>query len=53
MESALSDGMCRCCATEGSFKDFQVPYLWMGAEEIYGNMLKECFDLTVSFSYIS
>ncbi|XP_023939858.2 zinc finger protein 782 isoform X3 [Bicyclus anynana] len=50
MEGVLSDGMCRCCASEGSFKDFQVPYQWMGAEEIYANMLKDCFDLTLSIS---
>ncbi|XP_045781735.1 zinc finger protein 888-like isoform X6 [Maniola jurtina] len=50
MEGVLSDGMCRCCATEGSFKDFQVPYQWMGVEEIYGNMLKDCFDITLSVS---
>ncbi|XP_034838125.1 myoneurin-like isoform X25 [Maniola hyperantus] len=50
MEGVLSDGMCRCCATEGSFKDFQVAYQWMGVEEIYGNMLKDCFDITLSVS---
>ncbi|XP_039761993.1 zinc finger protein 91-like isoform X1 [Pararge aegeria] len=50
MEGVLSDGMCRCCATEGTFKDFQVPYQWMGVEEIYANMLKDCFDITLSIS---
>lgn len=48
MEQNISDGMCRCCASEGSFKDFQTTYHWMGEEEVYSKMLKDCFDITVS-----
>ncbi|CAF4888739.1 unnamed protein product [Pieris macdunnoughi] len=46
----LKDGMCRCCASEGTYKDFTASYQWMGAEEVYSDMLKDCFDITLSTS---
>ncbi|XP_061385112.1 gastrula zinc finger protein XlCGF26.1-like isoform X7 [Danaus plexippus] len=52
MEQNISDGMCRCCASEGSFKDFQTTYHWMGEEEVYSKMLKDCFDITLSTSEV-
>lgn len=48
MESATIDSMCRCCAAEGIFKDIKTSYHWMGDEEVYGDMLRECFDVKVS-----
>ncbi|XP_045530643.1 uncharacterized protein LOC123718226 isoform X9 [Pieris brassicae] len=50
---ALKDGMCRCCASEGTYKDFTASYQWMGAEEVYGDMLKDCFDITLSTSLVN
>ncbi|CAG9574897.1 unnamed protein product [Danaus chrysippus] len=52
MEQNISDGMCRCCASEGRFKDFQTTYHWMGKEEVYSKMLKDCFDITLSTSEV-
>ncbi|XP_045489603.1 uncharacterized protein LOC111000549 isoform X4 [Pieris rapae] len=49
----LKDGMCRCCASEGTYKDFTASYQWMGAEEVYGDMLKDCFDITLSTSLVN
>lgn len=48
METTVINGMCRCCASVGAFKDVKRSYHWMGEEEIYGEMLKECFDIDVS-----
>ncbi|XP_049883286.1 gastrula zinc finger protein XlCGF26.1-like isoform X4 [Pectinophora gossypiella] len=47
MESAINNGMCRCCASEGTFKDLKSAYQWMGDEEVYSEMLRECFDITL------
>lgn len=48
MATQLNNGMCRCCASEGTFKDVKNTYQWMGEEEIYSEMLRECFDIAVS-----
>ena len=48
MEPLLNNGICRCCASEGSFKDFLTSYHWMGEEEVYADMLKDCFSISVS-----
>ncbi|XP_075989290.1 uncharacterized protein LOC142985169 isoform X8 [Anticarsia gemmatalis] len=50
MESSLLNGMCRCCASEGVFKDVKTAYTWMGEEEVYADMLKQCFDICLSTS---
>ncbi|CAH2100608.1 unnamed protein product [Euphydryas editha] len=50
MESLLKEGMCRCCASEGNFKDFLTAYHWMGDEEIYADMLRDCFAITLHTS---
>nr|XP_026489356.1 zinc finger protein 675-like isoform X6 [Vanessa tameamea] len=47
MESISNEGMCRCCASEGTFKDFLTTYHWMGEEEIYADMLRDCFAITL------
>ncbi|XP_063837099.1 zinc finger protein 28-like isoform X5 [Ostrinia nubilalis] len=46
----INNGMCRCCASEGTFKDVATRYQWMGEEEVYGEMLRECFDITLAAS---
>ncbi|XP_014361183.2 zinc finger protein 510 isoform X3 [Papilio machaon] len=48
METKAIDGMCRCCASSGIFKDMYATYNWMGEDEIYANMLQYCFDITLS-----
>ncbi|XP_072943136.1 uncharacterized protein [Epargyreus clarus] len=48
MEQTLNHGMCRCCASEGMFKNFSATYQWMGADEVYADMLKECFDISLT-----
>ncbi|XP_041968473.1 zinc finger protein 808-like isoform X2 [Aricia agestis] len=48
MEAAINYGLCRCCASEGSFKDLEKTYDWLGTEEVYANMLKDCFDISLS-----
>ncbi|CAG4958866.1 unnamed protein product [Colias eurytheme] len=53
METILKDGMCRCCASEGTFKDFTASYQWMGVEEVYSDMLKDCFDITNNLRLVS
>lgn len=40
--------VCRCCLTEGCYKDISTEYFWMGKREVYAEMLSETFDLTVS-----
>ncbi|XP_026314378.1 PR domain zinc finger protein 5-like [Hyposmocoma kahamanoa] len=46
MELALNSNMCRCCASEGTFKDVKTAYHWMGEQEVYSDMLRDCFDIT-------
>lgn len=48
MEPLFNNSICRCCASEGSYKDFLTSYHWMGEEEIYADMLKDCFSISVS-----
>ena len=43
--------LCRCCHNEGSFKNMAEPFKFAAAEEIYADMLKECFDIDVSTIY--
>ncbi|XP_059056410.1 zinc finger protein 354B-like isoform X2 [Achroia grisella] len=48
MDTTMNHGMCRCCASEGTFKNLSNAYQWMGQEEIYSDMLKECFDISLT-----
>ncbi|CAK1587571.1 unnamed protein product [Parnassius mnemosyne] len=48
METTLDSGMCRCCASEGLFKDVNTTYHWMGEDEVYADMLHFCFDITLA-----
>lgn len=45
-----SPGLCRCCLSEGCYKDLGTEYSWMNDTEIYADMLLECFDISVSFN---
>ncbi|CAK1597289.1 unnamed protein product [Parnassius mnemosyne] len=43
-----SPGLCRCCLSEGCYKDLGTEYTWMDDTEIYADMLLECFDISIS-----
>lgn len=43
-----SPGLCRCCLSEGCYKDMGTDYSWMSEREVYADMLLECFDISVS-----
>lgn len=47
-----SPGLCRCCLSEGCYKDMGTDYSWMSEREVYADMLLECFDISVSFFII-
>lgn len=54
MEGKASDWrpgptVCRCCLTEGCYKDISTEYFWMGKREVYAEMLSETLNLSVSF----
>ncbi|XP_053623410.1 zinc finger protein 181-like isoform X2 [Plodia interpunctella] len=42
--------VCRCCLTEGCYKDISTEYFWMGKREVYAEMLKETLEVTISYS---
>ncbi|XP_050359427.1 zinc finger protein 26-like isoform X1 [Nymphalis io] len=42
--------VCRCCLTEGCYKDISTEYFWMGKREVYADMLSETFDLSIAYS---
>lgn len=46
-----SPGLCRCCLSEGCYKDLGSEYTWMDDTEVYADMLLECFDISVSIFY--
>ncbi|XP_046975303.1 PR domain zinc finger protein 5-like isoform X7 [Vanessa cardui] len=43
-----SPGLCRCCLSEGCYKDLGTEYTWMDETEVYADMLFECFDISIS-----
>ncbi|XP_063544006.1 zinc finger protein 454-like isoform X13 [Cydia strobilella] len=45
--------VCRCCFTEGCYKDISTEYFWMGKREVYCEMLTETFDLSIAFAQTS
>lgn len=53
MEISKGQHICRCCNSEGQYKNLKTKYKWLGDEEIYGEMLKECFDIDVSLILLS
>ncbi|XP_063632254.1 uncharacterized protein LOC134803373 isoform X3 [Cydia splendana] len=40
-------GLCRCCHSEGCFKDLNEEYVWMDETVNYGEMLQECFNIRI------
>ncbi|GBP42758.1 Zinc finger protein 778 [Eumeta japonica] len=47
MEVPLSTDICRCCLAPGNYKSLKDTFQWMGENENYGDMLKECFNITL------
>nr|XP_021196448.2 zinc finger protein 208 isoform X1 [Helicoverpa armigera] len=43
-----SPGLCRCCLSEGCYKDLGTEYTWMNETEVYADMLLECFDVSIT-----
>ncbi|KAJ8705663.1 hypothetical protein PYW08_012709 [Mythimna loreyi] len=43
-----SPGLCRCCLSEGCYKDLGTEYNWMNETEVYADMLLECFDISIT-----
>ncbi|XP_026743958.1 myoneurin-like isoform X5 [Trichoplusia ni] len=41
-------GLCRCCLSEGCYKDLGSEYSWMNETEVYADMLLECFDISIT-----
>lgn len=44
----IEKDLCRCCHTEGSFKNLAEPCTEMGEEEIYCDMLRDSFDIDLT-----
>lgn len=44
--------VCRCCLSEGCYKDISTEYFWMGKREVYEELLLETLDLSVSLILI-
>ncbi|XP_026743995.1 zinc finger protein 57-like isoform X4 [Trichoplusia ni] len=43
----LESDLCRCCHSEGKFKNLSMPCKNSDFEEIYSDMLKNCFDISL------
>ncbi|XP_041988828.1 zinc finger protein 62-like isoform X2 [Aricia agestis] len=43
-----SPGLCRCCLSEGCYKELGAEYTWFNETEIYADMLLDCFDISIS-----
>ncbi|XP_050676820.1 zinc finger protein 652-B-like isoform X7 [Leptidea sinapis] len=41
--------VCRCCLSDGCYKDIATEYFWMGKREVYEEMLVDTLGLTISF----
>ncbi|KAL0853046.1 hypothetical protein ABMA27_012821 [Loxostege sticticalis] len=42
--------VCRCCLSEGCYKDISTEYFWMGKREVYAEMLSETLNLSIAYS---
>nr|XP_049704026.1 zinc finger protein 2 isoform X16 [Helicoverpa armigera] len=42
--------VCRCCLTEGCYKDISTEYFWMGKREVYAEMLADTLNVSISYS---
>ncbi|KAF9419620.1 hypothetical protein HW555_003898, partial [Spodoptera exigua] len=38
--------MCCCCNEHVCVKSLWAEYVWMGIPEVYGDMLRDCFNIT-------
>ncbi|XP_045456937.1 zinc finger protein 652-B-like [Melitaea cinxia] len=43
----LEKDLCRCCHAEGSFDNLAEPKKYLQSEEIYSDMLKNCFNIEI------
>lgn len=50
-EWKLEDDLCRCCHSEGSFKNLLKGHNFGNEEEFYVDMLKYTLDIHVSYVY--
>lgn len=41
--------ICRCCLSRGCYKDISTEYFWLGQSEIYEKMLKETFNICMTY----
>lgn len=44
----FTDGLCRCCHAQGSFKSLSETFVVEGQKEIYSVLIQESFDINVS-----
>ncbi|VVC98038.1 unnamed protein product [Leptidea sinapis] len=42
---------CRCCLAKFSHKDLYTPYTYFGKVEVFGDMLKECFNISIPLGH--
>ncbi|XP_045530175.1 zinc finger protein draculin-like isoform X4 [Pieris brassicae] len=42
--------VCRCCLSEGCYKDISTEYFWMGKKEVYADMLSDTFNLSIQYA---
>ncbi|KAJ8704000.1 hypothetical protein PYW07_013294 [Mythimna separata] len=42
--------VCRCCLTEGCYKDISTEYFWMGKREVYAEMLSDTLSVSIAYS---
>ncbi|CAG5057402.1 unnamed protein product [Parnassius apollo] len=49
IEETFPINLCRCCLVEGCYKDISSEYFFSGKKEIYEEMLKDVFNLEISF----
>ncbi|KAL4714298.1 hypothetical protein ACJJTC_009650 [Scirpophaga incertulas] len=42
--------VCRCCLSEGCYKDISTEYFWMGKREVYAEMLLDTYNLKIAYS---
>ncbi|GBP42777.1 hypothetical protein EVAR_23416_1 [Eumeta japonica] len=47
-ELKLDEGLCRCCHAQGMFQNLSTPFVCQGQEEIYSEMLRECFNVVIT-----
>lgn len=51
-EVILKNNNCCCCLSEGCYKDINSEYIWMNEREIYSELLKNVFNISVSITKV-